>query len=164
MGQQQLLLILLVAIVVGIATIVGMNIFGNAAKSAHKDEIIQEMNRMVADALAFRMRPAMLGGGNGSFMNFQPTGSDSFRGHIGNQATSPNTGGRFTRGDVNYFFEFWPEGGYPQRITIIASSMRYGQGNHWKNAQNARIVAYFDKDGRLIDNNIRQGYMVDGDW
>lgn len=164
MGQQQILLVVLTTMIIGIATIVAINIYNNAVKEAHQDEIIQQMYRFVGDASAYKIRPAALGGGSGSFLGFQPANTESFRGHIGNQENSPNTGGKATIGDVNYFIEIWPEGGYPQRIKITASSLKYGEGNHWRNAVNARIIAYFDKDGKLINDSTRQGFMIEGDW
>lgn len=166
MGQQQLLLVILVSIIIGIATLIGFNIFNAQAKKAHQDEIIQQMVLFMSQAKAHKIRPTALGGGGGTFMGFVPTGSDNFRGHIGNADDSPNDGSRLETGNVVYFFEWWPDGGYPQRAKIIASSKRFGEGNSWPNAKNARVVAYFDENGQVIysSNPNRNGFMTDGDW
>ncbi|AXI99768.1 hypothetical protein CYPRO_0483 [Cyclonatronum proteinivorum] len=63
MGQQQLLLVILVTIIVGIATVVAINIFGSSAEQANQDAVRQDMITMAAQAQAWYARPAMLGGG-----------------------------------------------------------------------------------------------------
>lgn len=67
MGQQQLLLVILVTIIVGIATVVAINTFGTAADQANVDAVRQDMLQIAASAQQFYMRPTMLGGGGRSF-------------------------------------------------------------------------------------------------
>ena len=67
MGQQQLLLVILVTIIVGIATVVAINTFGAAADSANLDAVRQDLAQIGAAAQGFYMKPAMLGGGSRSF-------------------------------------------------------------------------------------------------
>lgn len=67
MGQQQLLLVILVTIIVGIATVVAINTFGSAADSANLDAVRQDMASIAASAQGFYMKPTMLGGGGNSF-------------------------------------------------------------------------------------------------
>ena len=67
MGQQQLLLVILVTIIVGIATVVAINTFGAAADSANVDAVRQDLASIGASAQGFYMKPAMLGGGNRTF-------------------------------------------------------------------------------------------------
>ena len=67
MGQQQLLLVILVTIIVGIATVVAINTFGSAADSANLDAVRQDMGSIAASAQAYYMKPGMLGGGGNSF-------------------------------------------------------------------------------------------------
>ncbi len=69
MGQQQLLLVILVTIIVGIATVVAINTFGAAADSANVDAVRQDMLQIAAAAQGYYMRPTMLGGGGRSFDN-----------------------------------------------------------------------------------------------
>jgi Tfp pilus assembly protein PilE len=69
MGQQQLLLVILVTIIVGIATVVAINTFGSAADSANVDAVRQDMASIAASAQGFYMKPTMLGGGSRSFEN-----------------------------------------------------------------------------------------------
>jgi Tfp pilus assembly protein PilE len=67
MGQQQLLLVILVTIIVGIATVVAINTFGAAADSANLDAVRQDVAQIAAAAQGFYMKPVMLGGGGRSF-------------------------------------------------------------------------------------------------
>ena len=67
MGQQQLLLVILVTIIVGIATVVAINTFGAAADSANLDAVRQDVAQIAAAAQGYYMKPRMLGGGGRSF-------------------------------------------------------------------------------------------------
>lgn len=67
MGQQQLLLVILVTIIVGIATVVAINTFGSAADSANVDSVRQDLASIAASAQGYYMKPTMLGGGDRSF-------------------------------------------------------------------------------------------------
>jgi hypothetical protein len=71
MGTQQLLLIVLGVIIVGIAVVVGINIFGTNAEQANKDAITQDCLRLAAAAQGFYRKPSMLGGGNNSFAEIE---------------------------------------------------------------------------------------------
>ncbi len=67
MGTQQLLLIVLGVIIVGIAVVVGINIFGQNAEQASKDAAIQDCLRIAASAQGYFRKPEMLGGGGNEF-------------------------------------------------------------------------------------------------
>ncbi len=67
MGQQQLLLVILVTIVVGIATVVALNIFGTSAEQANHDAVRQDMAQIATSSQGWFIKPAMLGGGDNSF-------------------------------------------------------------------------------------------------
>ena len=69
MGQQQLLLIILVTILVGIATVVAINVFTEAQEQSNQEAVILDMTSAVPDARAYFKKPVMLGGGGGSFEN-----------------------------------------------------------------------------------------------
>jgi len=69
MGQQQLLLVILVTIIVGIATVVAINTFGAAADSANLDAVRQDVALIAASAQSYYIKPPMLGGGGRSFEN-----------------------------------------------------------------------------------------------
>lgn len=67
MGQQQLLLVILVTIIVGIATVVAINTFSSAADSANLDAVRQDVATIAASAQGYFMKPDMLGGGSQEF-------------------------------------------------------------------------------------------------
>ena len=67
MGQQQLLLVILVTIIVGIATVVAINTFGTAADQANIDAVTNDVATLASAAQGFYMRPEMLGGGGRTF-------------------------------------------------------------------------------------------------
>ena len=67
MGQQQLLLVILVTIIVGIATVVAINTFGSAADQANIDAVTNDVATLASAAQGFYMRPGMLGGGSRTF-------------------------------------------------------------------------------------------------
>jgi len=67
MGQQQLLLVILVTIIVGIATVVAINTFGTAADQANIDAVNNDIATLASAAQGYYMRPGMLGGGGREF-------------------------------------------------------------------------------------------------
>ena len=67
MGQQQLLLVILVTIIVGIATVVAINTFGSAADAANLDAVRQDLATIASSAQGYYMKPEMLGGGGRDF-------------------------------------------------------------------------------------------------
>jgi hypothetical protein len=67
MGQQQLLLIILGVIVVGIAVAVGITMFSDSAISANRDALTNDLVNLASRAQQFYRRPTSLGGGGNSF-------------------------------------------------------------------------------------------------
>jgi hypothetical protein len=67
MGQQQLLLIVLGVIVVGIAVVVGINLFNANAISSNRDGVVSDLNNLGAMAQQFYKKPTAMGGGGNSF-------------------------------------------------------------------------------------------------
>lgn len=70
MGQQQLLLIVLGVIIVGIAVVVGIQLFNANAESSAKDTVVAEATNLGAMALQYYKKPVALGGGGNSFVGF----------------------------------------------------------------------------------------------
>jgi hypothetical protein len=68
MGQQQLLLIILGVIIVGIAIAVGLSMFSAQSVQSNKDAIINDLNNLAANAYQFKIRPTSMGGGGGSYI------------------------------------------------------------------------------------------------
>jgi hypothetical protein len=71
MGQQQLLLIILGVIVVGIAVVVGITMFQDNAISANRDAVVNDLVNLGARAQQYYRRPVSLGGGSNDFTNIK---------------------------------------------------------------------------------------------
>jgi hypothetical protein len=70
MGQQQLLLIVLGVIIVGIAVVVGINLFNANAEESTKDTIASEGVNLGALAQQYIKKPTALGGGGNTLNGF----------------------------------------------------------------------------------------------
>ncbi len=70
MGQQQLLLIILGVIIVGIAIAVGISQFGAHSTQANKDGVTSSLVNISANAYQFKIRPTTMGGGGGSYVGY----------------------------------------------------------------------------------------------
>lgn len=67
MGQQQLLLIILGVIIVGIAIAVGITMFADNAVSSNRDAITTDLMHLAAKAKHYYKRPSSMGGGGHNF-------------------------------------------------------------------------------------------------
>ncbi|MCX6121742.1 MAG: hypothetical protein NTX44_08995 [Ignavibacteriales bacterium] len=70
MGQQQIIILVLGTIIIGIALAVGILWFQSNSISSNKDALIGDLNNILADAHAYYLKPACLGGGNHSFIGY----------------------------------------------------------------------------------------------
>jgi len=152
MGTQQILLLILSVIIIGIAVAAGLQMQHAQAVNNHRQIMIARINDLVHQALAYRKTPVQQGGGGGSYLGFIPAGAVESN-HVG-----PNSPGgvKLEEEDANYFIEWY----FNDRLKIIASSKLFGEGHYWNNTYNARITAVFDKNG-VIDQN---GFQISGDW
>ncbi len=67
MGTQQILLIVLSVIIVGIAVAVGITMFNAQATNSNRQAVMSDMNNLAASALAYYKTPVSHGGGGGSW-------------------------------------------------------------------------------------------------
>ena len=67
MGQQQLLLIVLGVIIVGIAVVIGINVFVVQSEESAKDAIVSDCTTLGAMAQYYYRRPTSMSGGSNSF-------------------------------------------------------------------------------------------------
>lgn len=78
MGQQQLLLIVLGVIIVGIAIVVGINLFQAQSVNANRDAVIGDLNNLASISMSYFKKPTSMGGGGNSFVGFaMPTNMGS---------------------------------------------------------------------------------------
>ena len=65
MGQQQLLLLVLGIVIVGLAVVVGINAFGENQKRANADAMVNDGLRIASDIQAWALKPEQFGGAGG---------------------------------------------------------------------------------------------------
>jgi hypothetical protein len=70
MGQQQLLLIVLGVLIVGMAMYAGLRVMDNINESNDRDQLISQMHYVIAEARKFAAKPTYLGGGEGTLTQF----------------------------------------------------------------------------------------------
>lgn len=84
MGQQQMLLIVLSTIVVGISIFVAISLFNEHAIAANKNAVIGELIHLGSAAQQYYYKPTDIGGGGRSFVGWEipsgliTTGSGSY--------------------------------------------------------------------------------------
>ena len=84
MGQQQLLLLVLATVIVGLATVAGIQAFEQGSKRANQDALTQTAVKIASDMQANAKKPTQFGG----------QGVD--------ELASGNGGGTITLGDMGY--------------------------------------------------------------
>jgi len=101
MGQQQLLLVILVTIIVGIATVVAINTFGSAADQANIDAVNNDVATLASSAQGYYMRPNMLGGGGRTFTGLSLEGlAFPSNGVSTNGLVAENENGRYVLSNI----------------------------------------------------------------
>ena len=71
MGQQQLLMIVLAIIIVGIAIAISVQLFKSNAIESKRDLLIEETNSLAAMAIQYYKKPQAMGGGGRSFTGWE---------------------------------------------------------------------------------------------
>ena len=112
MGQQQLLLIVLGVIIVGIAVAVGIQMFAGGAATANFDAVSSDLNKIAADAQGWYRKPTTMGGGGRSFTGLTLP-------KLG--FTSPNTNGTYTISGI--------AAGPPAEFTLTGVGTEDGDGD-----------------------------------
>ncbi|MEM0963945.1 MAG: hypothetical protein AAGK21_15565 [Bacteroidota bacterium] len=129
MGQQQLLLLIVGVIIVGLAVIVGIESFSENQRKFRQDQTIHLINDIVAKAQLWKMTPPPLGGGGvGGSDNFRTFTLDA----VGLRATSTQ-GSR----EVIYRTEYTCLKIFPRtnRLQINALDTDCSNGSWWMRAQ-----------------------------
>ncbi len=67
MGQQQLLLLVLSAIIVGVSIVIGINMFSSSAVQANQDAVLQDCLNIAARAQEWYRKPLVMAGGGRVF-------------------------------------------------------------------------------------------------
>ncbi|NGP87996.1 hypothetical protein [Fodinibius halophilus] len=96
MGQQQLLLVILVTIIVGIATVVAINTFSAASDSANVDAVRNDLLSIASSAQQYYMKPEALGGGGNAFDGITANNLGGVPGDINSDTEIQNSNGTYT--------------------------------------------------------------------
>ena len=130
MGQQQLLLLVLGIVIVGLAVVVGIQAFSENQKKANADALVMTSMRIASDAQAWLRKPAAFGGavtGTG----VRPTDFNGLTLTL-DQLGYPVTGSGATAvySDVNGQYTAAVNGTYYQIIATSAATSGAGDNNN----------------------------------
>jgi hypothetical protein len=95
MGTQQILLIVLGVIIVGVAVAVGISMFGNQAYNSNKQAVAAELTDYAAQVLQFWKTPASMGGAGGVITNVTVAKTASYIGFTGASSSITTDNGEF---------------------------------------------------------------------
>ena len=129
MGQQQLLLIILGTIIVGIAISVAVMMFNDQASATNRDQVVADLAHLGSLAQAYYRKPQILGGGGGSFTGL------TLRTLTSNPTNPRNLNGTYT-------LDPDPVGGAPSYVTIRAVGTE--TGNDGVNKVKVVMLVYAD--------------------
>ena len=93
MGQQQLLLIVLGVIIVGIAVVVGINVFTASSLEANKSALVSDLQTIASMAQQYYRKPTAMGGGGNSFTGWTVPSSLKRTANMSADVTATITGG-----------------------------------------------------------------------
>jgi len=123
MGQQQLLLIVLGVIIVGIAVVVGINVFTASSKNANRDAVISDLTTLASMAQQHFRKPTAMGGGGNSFTGWAiPSSLERTANMSADMGTPTITSG--TTGTVTLVAtgtETGADGSTPFTVTMVVS-------------------------------------------
>jgi len=130
MGSQQLLLIAVGVVIIGIMIAVGMTMFHDQAASTNRDEVANDLAHFASIARSYYRRPSTYGGGD-----------YSFRGLTMLKITSKpvNDNGTYTLTPD-------PVGGTPDHVTLTGVGTETGI-----DGTNVRVVMYVYPDSDKVD-------------
>lgn len=94
MGQQQLLLIILGVIIVGIAVAVGITMFQDNALDQNRSSVIADLTTLAAKAQQYFAKPISMGGGGNSFVGL--TADAAGMSNLASTAFTNNPNGTYT--------------------------------------------------------------------
>lgn len=111
MGQQQLLLLVLGVIIVGIAVVAGIGMFNAAAEESVKDELSAQLMAIGANAQQWYKKPVSMGGGGGTFAGYE----------IPDRMTGTESAGGFEADGVTPIQGYQEGVGTATEISIVAT-------------------------------------------
>ncbi len=95
MGSQQLLLIIVGVLMIGLSIAIGITLFSDSASASNRDAIGTDLESHASKAQVYHRRPRSMGGGGGSFVGFALTEVSS-KNHNGEYEVSSPTASSVT--------------------------------------------------------------------
>ncbi len=121
MGTQQLLLIVLGVIIVGIAVAVGLMLFKSNAQSSDRDQVVGDLENLGSKAQQYYRKPPSFAGGGYDFQNFSLMPLDTGNGNGSYSVTTVEpTDASFAPGSTT------PVSGSQQLVYIVGSGKEVG--------------------------------------
>ena len=156
MGQQQLLLLVLAIVIVGIAIVVGINAFSEKSVSSNYDSLMQDAMRISTDAQAWKSKPELFGGSTDA----TKTDANDFTGvnfiGLGYSAATVTGGTNQCYSNLNGVFQLTPTA---DGLTVEAASITN------QNLITVEINGILTSDVTLsatAAEQVRGGQMTDG--
>ena len=145
MGQQQLLLIVLGIIIVGIAIAVGISSMSSSRSETNRQAVVNDLLNLGRKAQSYFRTPAQMGGGSQNFQGFYISAIDTgnANGSYGAVSGTAPTGTNFVPGNTT------PISSSAQTIYII------GCGTEKGNNKATQVKAYVE-----ITPNDMQAYIL----
>ena len=138
MGQQQLLLLVLATVIVGIAIAVGIVAFRQNSVRSNHDALVQDAIRIANDAQAWKQKPQMFGGQLDQYKN----DLDNFTGALLTKFGYNTEAAAGCFGNANGFYEITPGA---TNVVIMGGQQPY------KNFVEITVTGILDTDISLTD-------------
>lgn len=123
MGTQQLLLIVLGVVIIGVAIAVGVTLFKSNAQNSDREQLIGDLMNLGSKAQQYYRKPVTLGGGGNDFGNFNLMALDTGNGNGSYSVSSTDPSGSglgYVPGNTS------PISGSEQTIYIIGCGKETG--------------------------------------
>ena len=100
MGSQQMLLLIVGVLMIGLMISIGVIMFGDGASASNRDSIANDLTAQASKAQVYQKKPRCLGGGGNSFVGFvlphtarsNQNGAFTVSGATGTQVTNEGIG------------------------------------------------------------------------
>ena len=137
MGQQQLLLIIVGTVIVGIAIAVAISLFNSQASATNRDEVTNDLAQLATVAQAYYRKPRILAGGGRSFGGLR----------LRDLTSSPNNPRNL---NGNYSLVPDPVGGNPPFVTLMGEGTEVGNNG----VDRVKVVMYVFPDSISVDMSL----------
>jgi hypothetical protein len=95
MGSQQMLLLIVGVLMIGLMISIGVIMFGDSSAAANRDAIANDLSALASRAQVYQKKPRCLGGGGNSFVGFSLAHTAQSN-QNGSYAVSDAAGGQVT--------------------------------------------------------------------